>query len=740
MHLLSLDNHQLLVLWVELAVLLVTATSLGALARRLGQPAVIGELLAGLLLGPSVFGHVWRAGFRWFLPAGGDSQGLAVVASISLLVLLVVIGAESDLALIRRLGRAAAWVSTGSLVLPLAAGFGLALLLPAALLGPRDHRTVFALLVAGAIGVSSLPVIARTMSDLGIIRRDVGQLAVAAGTVNDAAGFLLVAVATSVAGAAGGSSGQVVVALVGLVIVTVLVLSVGQKSFDALLRRARRHGPNVAGSLGVCLGGALVAAVAMQAIGVEGALGAFVAGMALGRSRFQQGRSLTVLEAMVTTLFSPLYFATAGLRVDVGALGRPAVLAAFGAVVAVAVVFKFVGAAGGAAAARMHWRDATALGIGLNGRGALQVIIGTAGLSIGVLNTASYTVLVVMSIVTSMATPPVLRRLVQGWVGTPQEQERLDQEAALERNVVVRGQRLLLPSGGSPNSFLAAEVLAAAWPGTSAVTVLSIGRDRGGRRPDVGPALSTLAPRRLEHRHVAADRVIEEIVAEAQLGYGAMAVGAAEEPSSDHLLSSVLDELLIRSPIPLLVVRRAKGAGRDHGGAADRILVPVTGTAASRAGQEVACHLHQAWGSAVVLTHVVTRGDVEPPVGAATASGSEHQPSTPISGRRRLPAAEGAADVVLRGACAMATEMGVDAEAAVRHAPSPGDEILRAVEETGADAVALGTTVRQVEGRPFLGHTVEHVLTHCRATVMVVALPESSARIGAMVAEVGGHT
>jgi hypothetical protein len=166
MHLLSLDNHQLLVLWVELAVLLVTATSLGALARRLGQPAVIGELLAGLLLGPSVFGHGWRAGFRWFLPAGGDSQGLAVVASISLLVLLVVIGAESDLALIRRLGRAAAWVSTGSLVLPLAAGFGLALLLPAALLGPRDHRSVFALLVAGAIGVSSLPVIARTMSDL----------------------------------------------------------------------------------------------------------------------------------------------------------------------------------------------------------------------------------------------------------------------------------------------------------------------------------------------------------------------------------------------------------------------------------------------------------------------------------------------------------------------------------------------------------------------------------------------
>ena len=196
--LVSLPDHDLGVLFVQLAALLVTARVLGLLARRLGQPAVIGQLVAGLVLGPSVFGRLWPAGFHWFLPGSRpEGSALTSISELALVVLLAVIGAETDLRLIGRLGGAAASVSVSSLVIPLAAGGVLALYLPHQLWGPHAGRATFALLMAGALAVSSLPVIAKIVTDLGMARRNFGQLIFAAGTANDVVGFLLVAVATA---------------------------------------------------------------------------------------------------------------------------------------------------------------------------------------------------------------------------------------------------------------------------------------------------------------------------------------------------------------------------------------------------------------------------------------------------------------------------------------------------------------------------------------------------------------
>lgn len=736
----SLSEHQMLVLWTELAALLLAARLLGGVARRVGQPTVLGELLAGLLLGPSVFGYVWPSGFQWFLPGGPASTPLLTVAAISLLPLLVVIGAETDLRLIRRLGTQAAAVSVGSLALPLAAGAALAVVLPPVMVGAHGGRAAFIILIAAAMAASSLPVIAKIVRELGLIRRDVGQLAIAAGTTNDAVGFLLLALVTGLVSSDGGSSSHLPVALGGLLVITLATLTIGQRVLDVLLRRARRHGPNVVGSLAISLIGALAAAAAMQAVGVEGALGAFLAGMALGRSRYQQGRALSLLDTMTTAVFSPLYFATAGLRVDLSALSRSDMAISFALVVGVAAASKLAGTIVGGRAARLHWREAAALGVVLNGRGAMQVIIATAGLGAGVLTTSSYTVVILLSIVTSIAVPPALRAVIRDWPGSSAEQERLDREHQLGRNVIVRGQRLLLPSRGSPNSILAAEILGAAWPDESEVTILSVGANGDERASALDPVADALRPRAIEHRHVPSDQVLDEILAEANLGYGIIAVSAAQEPSRAHLLSLVVDDLLIRSPIPLLVVRRAWGVEHPRPAALNRILVPVTGTASSRAGQEVACNLGRGLGIPVTLAHVVTRSDVD--VERVVAPGAERLDGDKLAapGQRVLPEAEGAAQVVLRGAWSMAVEMGIQPDVVIRHGRSAGEEIIKAIEETNADAVALGTTVRQVGEHPFLGHTVEQVLTQTNATVMVVALPETSSRLGALVAEATGHT
>ncbi|HET9078205.1 MAG TPA: cation:proton antiporter [Acidimicrobiales bacterium] len=753
-----MPSHDLLVLWTQLASLLLAARVLGAVANRIGQPAVAGELTAGLILGPSVLGHVWPAGFHWLFPGKGGSTPLAAITAISLAGLLVAIGAETDLPLIRRLGRAATSVASVSLLVPLAAGAALALLLPGDLVGRHAGTAPFVILVAGAVGVSSLPVIAKIVSDLGLVRRNFGQLAIATGTSHDAIGFVLVALATGLAGNSGSSGGRVAVALIGVAGVSAVILTAGQRVFDLALRQVRRNGPNVAGSLSVCVAGAMGAAAVMQAFGVEGALGAFVAGVALGRSRFQLGRAVSVLDTMTTTIFAPLYFSAAGLRVDLGVLGRGSVAVSFAAILGVAVVAKFAGAALGGRLARLHRREILALGVGLNGRGALQVVLATAGLGIGVLTTASYTLIILMSVVSSLAVPPLLRLILGGWAGTEEEQERLGREEQLERNVVVRGQRLLLASRGSRSSIVAAEVVGATWPKETEVTVLSIGAAATDEMsPAVQTILDVLADRTVEHRKLVSEQVADQILAEANLGYGAIALGAADEPEGGHLLSPVLDELLMRSPLPLIIVRRPRRTGGRLPGVFEKVLVPVTGTPSSRAGQEVACNLSQSLGTQVVLTHVVTRGDgdirraeealagVGAPGPAAATRGSAAGRAPAPGGstvvppaappRRQLAAAEGGAQVVLRGAWDMAIEMGVEPEVVVRHGRAAGDEILAAAAETGADVLALGATVRHVEGRPFLGHTVEQVLTSSDATVVVVALPDQSSRLGSAMAE-----
>lgn len=704
MHLNSLSDHQLAVLFTELTVLLVAARLLGAGARRIGQPAVVGELLAGLVLGPSVFGRVWPAGFAWFLPTtpAGSSE-LLTVAQVSLVVLLVVIGAETDLRLIGHLGRAAASVSIVSLAVPLAAGGALAVMLPRSLAG-RHGGSPFVLLIAGAVAVSSLPVIAKIVGDLGMARRNFGQLIYAAGAVNDTAGFVLVAVATALASTSSGSAlihlGRVVAALV---VLAVAAATIGQWFVDRRLRGVLAESPTLTRGLTVTLIGAFGLTMVFQVVGVEGALGAFVLGVLLGRSRFRHGSTLDAVQAMSAAIFAPLYFATAGLRVDVGALSATPVLISFAALVGVAAAAKFVGAVAGGALARLPRQELLALGFGLNGRGALQVIIGSAGLSAGIFTPGAYTDVILMSVLTSVAAAPLMRWAVRDWAGTSEEQERLGMEEELDRNVVVRAERILIPSRGSANSIAAAEVVAAAWPEAAEATVLTIGDGA-----DVTTAADVLAPRAVELRHVSSADVLDEIVAEAKLGYGVIALGAAEEPGPDGILSPVVDDLLVRSPVPMVIVRRARNLTTALPGAFATAVVPVTGSSSSRAGQEVAYNLSRHLGTEVVLVHVVTR------------------PGPDRTSRRGRPAT-GAGHQVLTEAASHASDMGVGVRAVNRHGPFAGAEVVAAASDCEADVVVMGATVRQVDDRPFLGHTVEYVLENAECTVVVVAVPERAA-------------
>ncbi|HEV2368309.1 MAG TPA: cation:proton antiporter, partial [Acidimicrobiales bacterium] len=563
----SLTEHQQLVFWTELAVVLVVARSLGAMGRRVGLPPVVGELAAGVVLGPSVLGHIWSRGFGWLFPLDTVQSGaLNAVAWVGVGLLLLLTGFETDLSIVRRLGRAAGSVATGSLLLPLSCGALIGIVLPASFMGPKAHRSVFALFMAVSLGVSSLPVIAKILSDLGLMRRDFGQVTLAVSSVNDLIGWVGLGVVAGLAESGSLSVGRLLLTIGAVIALLGGGLTIGQRATDSLLRlvRARttpletRLAPSdtarqepVIGSLTATLVITLAVATAAQAAGIEAVLGAYVAGIVLGRSRFQHPDVGTYLQAITTSFLAPIFFATAGLKLDLGSIGRLAVLWWVGVILAAAVLAMFAGAYLGARVGRLAHRDALALGAALNARGAVEVVIAAIGLSLGVLGPAAYTAVVLMAIFTSVMAAPLLRRIVSGWEGTGQERQRLDQERLLDTNLLVRPGRILLPSRGRPNSIVAGQVLHFAFPPEVGVTVLSVSDN--GDEPDLVPLVSVFEGREVEVRRTGSPDPLAAVADEARLGYQAIGVGISDGRDTASP-TGMVERLLDRSPVPLVVV------------------------------------------------------------------------------------------------------------------------------------------------------------------------------------------
>ena len=707
----SLSEHQLLVFFTQLFVLLVLARLLGRLARRVGQPAVIGEITAGVLLGPSVFGRVWSDGFDWFLP-DDPVQGamLLTVGWLGVVLLLLGTGFETDLALIRRMGGAVVIVASGSLIVPFAMGLGTGWIIPDQFVGEGTDRLVFALFLATALSISSLPVIAKILAELGMLRRNFAQLTLAAGMANDVVGWILLGVIAGLATSGEVSLSGVAFTLVAISVFLMASLTLGQRLVDHLLRRARQGGESITSVLSIVFIITVAAAAITQAIEVEAVLGAFVAGMVLGRSRFGQEALVGHVEAIASGFLAPIFFATAGLRVDLSALGDATVITWTVVVVAVASISKFVGSYAGARLARLTNREGLALGAGLNARGALEIIIATIGLSLGVLSTEAYTVVVVMAIATTVMAPAMLRAAVRGWHGNDEEQVRLAREESMSRNVVVRDTRLLLPTRGTPSSIAAAQLLHFTWPSDAAATVLMAGE----ADDDVlAPVLNVLHGRRVEVMRTPGHDPGLDILDEARLGYGVIGLGASSSRQHGGVVSPLIDRVLTEAEVPVVIVRRGQGLARELPGAFTRAIVPVTGSRSSRAAQEVAGSLSSQLGTEVVLMHVlVDRGSSASAGGVAFWRHDVPRGQTAGVGSRLLGQAE-----------ALAVELGARAVVDEVQGTNPANEIVAMARDREADLIVLGASVRRIDDHPFLGHTVEAVLDQSDATVAVVVVP-----------------
>jgi Kef-type K+ transport system membrane component KefB len=382
-------------LLVDLFVVLLAAKLGDELFKRLRQPALVGEILAGLLVGPAVLGLV------------EPGEVLQVFSELGVVFLLFWVGLETRLTDLRRVGAAAASVGVLGVVVPLAGGIGLG-----AVLGKDFETSIFlgAALVATSVGITSAVLV-----DLGVLDRRASRTILGAAIVDDVLAMILLAIAVGLA-AEGGVDVVSILVTLGLALGFVAFVALGgtriMQRQPALLTKPRFAESPLLPAVLLCFGLAALA----SSIGLATVIGAFLAGMVLAESRDHERLEEEV--APLYAFFPPFFFAVIGTQVDLGALAHPSTLGILAAVTVVAALTKFAGAWLGAR--RLGRRDAAFVGVGMIPRGEVGIIVAGIGASTGTLDEELFAVIVAMSILTTLLVPPLLRRLAPAQQDEPE--------------------------------------------------------------------------------------------------------------------------------------------------------------------------------------------------------------------------------------------------------------------------------------------------------------------------------
>jgi Kef-type K+ transport system membrane component KefB len=710
-------SHQdILALITQIAVLLFTAKLFSEIAQRLGQPSVIGELLAGIILGPSCLGKILPFIHGIVIPAT-PVQGylLEAVALIGVMFLLLITGLETDLNLIRRHAKTALGVSFGGILVTFSSGFILGQFLPDFLLTAPDKRTIFSLFIATAMSISAIPVIAKVLMDLNLMRRDIGQIIIAAGMSDDTIGWILLSI---VAGLAGGQiiSTSTVIGSVGTVLIFIigsfligrwLVKKVLVFVQDEMISHDRLL------TLAVVL--TFIWGSLTQALHLEPVLGAFVMGILLGQMpRFPQGAH-EKLRSIAIGIFSPIFFAVAGLKVNVLNLLQPDLLVIALIVIMIAVVGKVTGTYLGARliGKKEHW-TALSFGAALNARGAMEIIVATIGLSLGILTQEMFSIIVLMAMVTSLMAPSALRYVLRHVKPGKEELDRLKKEELAKESpfgnihrVLVPVRRRRLADKIDSAQMIKSRILQKISKKTSlSITLLTV--DRKKHKTENLKFLKELGElfpdQELTTKAVESRDTLNTILDEAQKDYDLLLLGGSEHrQNEDHLFSRHIDSVVSLSPIITMVVQ-SREVPQDW--SPKNILVPTNGSLASKNAAQLAFLMCSEGNETVGFLNVLEK-DVRR---------SWRDEINDAAFKRQM---ETSLRIVeeLRG---LAETMGVKATVAAEVGTEPETVIAEIAKRDKFDLIILGTDVRPASERLFLGPRVEAILKTAPCPVVVL--------------------
>src|ERR1700733_306687 len=408
-----LTPHDVMTMFLSLAVLLGAAKLAGELMQKLDQPAVLGEIMAGILLGPTVLGHFRPNVYAYLFPSTcAMPLVLDTVATLGVVFFLLTAGMEIDLRSIYRQGKSALLVSFFGVIVPFAFGFGTAWLFPEYLGAVSGADTlIFSLFVGTALSISALPVIAKILMDLNLLRTEMGTVIISSAMFDDLVGWILFSfVLGMMHPTAGGAVGDGVKHTIVLVVLFVgLTLTLGRWLIDKILPILQAHTTWPGGVLGFIFTLTLAGAAFTEYAGIHAVFGAFVIGIAIGESGHLRQRTSQHIHQIVTNVFAPFFFASIGLRTNFVSnfhLGLTAT------VIGVACVGKLLGAGWGARLGGMDRTSSLAVGLAMNARGAMEIILGILALQAGLIRDNMFVAMVTRALLTSLLSAPAIHFLV----------------------------------------------------------------------------------------------------------------------------------------------------------------------------------------------------------------------------------------------------------------------------------------------------------------------------------------
>jgi Kef-type K+ transport system membrane component KefB/nucleotide-binding universal stress UspA family protein len=689
--------------------------------QRLGQPAVIGQLLAGLILGPSLFGWVWPHAHDLIFPRSPEQKSLiSGLSSMGVLMLLLLTGMETDLKLVRKVGAPAITVTAAGVAVPFLCGFALGEFLPDSILPDPGHRLIAALFLGTALSISSIKIVAMVVREMNFMRRNLGQIIVASAIMEDTVGWVIISITLGIAGAGGVALGSLAEAVIGTALFLVFSYTIGRRLVFWLIRWVNDTFVSdyavVTAILVVMCGMALIT----QAIGVNTVLGAFVAGVLVGESPILSRQIEDELRGFITAFMMPIFFGLSGLSADLTILGDPSLAVLAAGLVAIASVGKFGGALSGGLVSGLSLRESLALGCAMNARGSTEVIVATIGLGMGALTQNLYTMIVTMAVITTMAMPPMLRSALRRLPMSKEEKERLAREELDAMGFVSRFERLLIAADESRNGRFASRLAGfIAGQRGMPITVLQL---REGKRTDDSEKLREIAIEGAKEarRAVAAEhgeehpekvsigvskpqakQVEEAIAEEAEKGYDVLFVGVEKMRNADGTFSSNVDHAAAGFDGPLVLTI----AGRSSADAGLNILVPVAGTEASRRGAELAFALTPPGQCRVTALHVAQRGGASPKRPARRARPQHRAEKAMLDDVAQLARRYGHENIET----AMHTDLATDVA------------ILEEAHRLNVDLIVIGAS-RRVGDSLFLGETVTSVLREWKGAIVLVAM------------------
>jgi Kef-type K+ transport system membrane component KefB/mannitol/fructose-specific phosphotransferase system IIA component (Ntr-type) len=407
-----LTSHEIVVMFFGLGTLLAFAMFLGELVKRFNQPSVVGEILAGILLGPTLLGMLTPQWTLSIFPLQGpNALVLDGLTTLAISLFLLVAGMEVDLSTIWRQGKAALSVGIAGVALPFSLGFAVAWFLPNILSRePGTDPLIFALFIATALSITALPVIVKILMDLNLYRSDLGMVIVAAAVFDDLVGWIVFAIILGMMGTTQSKELDIFHTISLPLGFSLALLTVGRSLIHRILPWFQAHTTWPGGVLGLALSLGLFGAAFTEWIGIHAIFGSFLVGVAIGDSPHLREQTRSVIHQFVSFIFAPLFFASIGLRVN---FITHFDVFLFLTLLLIAISGKIVGCALGARLSGMRWRESLAIGSGMIAKGTMGIILGLMALQNEVIGERMFVAIVVVSLTTSMLSGPMIQRILK---------------------------------------------------------------------------------------------------------------------------------------------------------------------------------------------------------------------------------------------------------------------------------------------------------------------------------------